>query len=57
MLGGGARGEAEVVGEAVTGVGSCGFCGVNISGGGARAVFPAANCAQAEEWFDEEEGK
>jgi hypothetical protein len=34
-VGGSARGEAEVVGEAVAGVGGCGFCGVDVSGGGA----------------------
>ena len=34
-VGGRARGEAEVVGESVTGVCGCGFCGVDVSGGGA----------------------
>jgi hypothetical protein len=55
-VGGRARGEVKVVGEAVTGVGSCGFCWVNVSGGGARAVSPAADCEPSEDWF-EEEGK
>jgi hypothetical protein len=40
----------------VAGVGSCGFCGVNVSGGGVRAVSPAAHREPAEEGF-EEEGK
>ena len=37
-VGGRARGEAEVVGEAVSWVCGCGFCGVSVSGGGAWAV-------------------
>jgi hypothetical protein len=44
----------------VAGVGSRGFCGVSVTGGGARAVSPAAHCEHAEEWFEkegEEEGR
>jgi hypothetical protein len=38
----------------VAGVGSCGFCGVNVSGRGARAVSPAAHCEPTEKWFEKE---
>jgi hypothetical protein len=38
----------------VAGVGSCGFCGVIVSGGGAGAVSPAAHREHAEEGFAEE---
>jgi hypothetical protein len=40
----------------VAGVGSGGFCGVNVSGWGAWAVASAARREPAEKWF-EEEGK
>jgi hypothetical protein len=53
-VGRGARCEAEVVGEAMGGVGSRGFCGVRVSGGGARAVAPATDFGPTEEWFEKE---
>jgi hypothetical protein len=52
-VGGRARCEAEVVGEAVVGVGRHGLYGVGISGGGSRAVAYAADREPTEEWFEE----
>jgi hypothetical protein len=52
-VGGGARREAEVVGEAVAGVGRRGFCGVSVSGGGTGAVAYATDREPTEEWFEE----
>jgi hypothetical protein len=52
-VGGRARGEAEVVGEALSWVCGCGFCGVDVSGGGAWAIAPAAHREPSEEGFKE----
>jgi hypothetical protein len=53
-VGGGAHCEAEAIGEAVAGIGSRGFRGVIVSGGGARAVSQAADCETSEEWLEKE---
>ena len=53
-VGGRARSEAEVVGEAMSWVCGCGFCGFNVSGGGAWAVAPASHREPAKERFKEE---
>jgi hypothetical protein len=53
-VGGRARGEAEVISEAVSWVCGCGFCGVDVSGGGAWAVAPASHREPSKEGFKEE---
>jgi hypothetical protein len=53
-VGGRARGEAEVVGEAVSWVCGCGFCGVEVSGRGAWAIAPAAHREPSKEGFKDE---
>jgi hypothetical protein len=53
-VGGRARSGTEVVGESVAGVGRCGFCGVNVSGGGTGAIASATDCEPAEEGFEEQ---
>ena len=53
-VGGRARGEAEFVSEAVSWVCGCGFCGVDVSGGGAWAIAPASHREPPKEGFKEE---
>jgi hypothetical protein len=53
-VGGRARGEAEIVSEAVAWVGRRNFCWVRVSGGGTGAIASAANREPAEKRFEEE---
>jgi hypothetical protein len=53
-VGGKARCEAEVVGEAVAVVGCRGFCGISVRGGGSGAVASATDREPMEEGFEEE---
>jgi hypothetical protein len=53
-VGGRARGEAEVVSEAVSWVCGGRLCGVDVSGGGAWAVAPTSHREPAKEGFKEE---
>jgi hypothetical protein len=52
-VGGGARGEAEVVGESVAKLGWRGFCGVSVSRGGTGTVASIADSEPSEERFKE----